>query len=562
MMRKLIKYFSILLVVLLSLSTVPLLQAAQLIDRIPVELQDNWTVCVNYEARQANCKNQTSPVVEIPSAEIVREFIYKKDFIVSSDLQQSTLSIWLDEIDDVDEVRINNRLIGGIGHFPPQFQSGFRYKRLYLIPSIYIKFNQFNQLEIKTFSSINRPGISSNPIIIGDYFEMIKQQQQVKNSYISVIAVLLLLVLFLVSYFLMTRNGYETIFLALALIFFAIVTFIRSDTPVIIGLNLSAVFKVEAFFLCSAFIALSLFAIRFFDLHANRRYITGCVIIGIPGVISILYPNPLHARYISEISSLITCTISILIFADVITNSLKKKKKYVVHIAVFLASICIAYCLDSLSQSRAIFNLPIQISSLALPITIAISAIGISLTLNHKFWQVFKGVTFDHLTQTLLRPAFFQRLTEEMHRSQIDRSNLLLVVINLQEVKDIESSYGQIARNKMLVSVSQKLVELLDPADLICHFNDDEFCITTHVESEQLAENKLKNIHRELVSNQQIIGKDTEFYVSAKIAGIIYNPDRHLSISQLLQDVNYGLAKVKTKNNSDFLLLNHPVNNS
>jgi len=555
-MYRLMKLLSVFLATL-SLQSV---FAAQLVDSIPTILTENWSICTHFEKKTTSCEIKSTPETTKQRYDQVRQYVYRKDFIVSSELQQSTLGLWLDMIDDVDEVRLNNKLIGKTGSFPPQFQSGFRHKRLYLIPSIYIKFNQFNHLEVKTFSSVNQPGLGRKPIIIGDYFDIVHQQQEMDYTYIICISILLLLTVFQMFYYFMVQGSNETIYLSWALLSFALVAFIRSNIPLHIGLNLSSVFKVEMFILSFSFIALSFFALRFFELTFRRRYVITSVIVAILGMISILYPNPLHARYLSEISYLIIAILSIFLLTNTLIFSIQKRKKYVLVMGVFFVGISLAVSFDALSQTKALFDWQLAIAPFILPVTTAITGTGMALTITHKYWHIFKGATYDHLTQTLLRPAFFQRLTEEMHRCQVDKSNLMLAVINLEEIKNIGLSYGQIAKNKMLISVSEKITKLLAISDLVCHCNDDEFCFTTIVESHKQAENQLRLIHRALVNTQQIIDKDTEIYVNAKMAGVLYNPDRHLSISQLLQDANYGLAKVKSQKNQDFMLLDPPSN--
>lgn len=546
-------HFWIQLGLLLSLATP--ISAAQLVDKIPAPLHGSWTTCINYQEQDTECAVQKSPLITRDISGEVKHFTYRKEFIVSSDLQQSTLGIWLNIVDDADEVRINNRLIGKTGNFPPQYESGFRYKRLYLIPSVYIKYNQFNQLEIKTFSSVNLPGLSDKPVIIGDYFKMSHYQQELDYTYVICISILLLLSLIQVFYYFMVKGTNETIFLSLSLISFALIAFIRSDAPMHIGLDLSSVFKVEMFILSFASIALSLFSLRFFELRIRPRYVIACTIIAITGMISILYPNPILARYISEVSYFVIGISSSFMLISAIIFSMTKRRKYVAVMGLLFATISLALAYDAFSQARAFLNLPLPILPFVLPLTVTLASIAMTLTITHRYWQKFKGATFDHLTQTLLRPAFFQRLTEEMNRSQAYKLNTLFAIINLEEVKNIGVSYGQIASDKMLKTVSNKLIELLEPTDLVCLFNDDEFCITTNVESTKHAENQLRNIHRALANTQQVINKHTEIYISTKIAGIIYNPDRHLSISQLLQDANYGLAKIKTENDKDYLLL-------
>ncbi len=535
------------------------ISAAQLVDKLPSQLVGNWEICIDYQEKNTECFSQTSPLIDKSLSGDVRQFTYQKQFIVSSDLQASTLGLWLDVIDDADEVRINGRLIGKTGNFPPQFESGFRYKRLYLIPSVFLKYNQFNQLEIKTFSSVNLPGLSDKPVVVGDYFRMSHIQQELDYTYVVCISILVFLSFLQVFYYFMVKSTNETIYLSLSLISFALIAFIRSAAPVHIGLNLSAVYKVEIFILSFASIALSLFSLRFFELRVRLRYVVASSVIAVTGMVSILYPNPVSARFVSEISYFVIGISSGFMLVSAIIFSQLKKRKYVLTMGLLFSTISAALAYDAFSQARALLNLPLPILPFILPIAVTMASVGMTFTITHRYWQKFKGATYHHLTQTLLRPAFFQRLTEEMNRSQVYKQDMLFAIINIEELKNIGASYGQIATDKMLKTVSEQIISLLEPTDLVCFYNEDEFCISTNVGSAKHAENQLRNIHRALANTQQVINKQTEIYISSKIAGVLYNPDRHLSISQLLQDANYGLAKIKNDNDKDFMLINQPT---
>ena len=152
--------------------------ATQIVDKLPVELKGSWSRCIYFESSNPICTNASTTRIDEAISKPVNQFIYKTDFIINSELQTFTVGIWLDVVDDVDEVRVNSYLVGSIGQFPPYFQSGFRYKRLYLIPTVIMKFNQLNHLEIKTFSSVNKAGLNSHPIVLGNYFEFSHKQKQ------------------------------------------------------------------------------------------------------------------------------------------------------------------------------------------------------------------------------------------------------------------------------------------------------------------------------------------------------------------------------------------------
>ena len=194
--KKSTSLFSFVVLIIFSLAQ-PSIHAAQFIDSLPTDLQGNWTVCsflsdkLNSNPKATNkstCNlsdsldillaedisfdetnnqvNQKSKSISPASVSDYQNLIgknystYSKQFIVNGELQKKTLAIYAESIDEADEIRLNGYLIGKTGNFPPFFQGAFRQSRLYVIPAYALKFNQFNHIEIKSFNSINKPGLN------------------------------------------------------------------------------------------------------------------------------------------------------------------------------------------------------------------------------------------------------------------------------------------------------------------------------------------------------------------------------------------------------------------
>jgi len=531
--------------------------SAQLIDKIPSELISNWSICIHYQATEMVCQNQSTPELKQTIKPDVTQFVYQKDFIISSDLHDSTLGIWLDVIDGVDEVRVNDHLIGKTGSFPPKFQSAFRLKRLYLIPSIFLKYNQFNKLEIKTFSSLNKPGLKKHPVIIDEYFKMAHHQQQLDYVYVIAISVLLLLTVFQLFYYFMVKGSNETLYLSLYLVAFAAIAFTRSQAPLQMGLDLTSAYKIEMLMISLGAVSFTFFMFRFFDLRIRKSNMLGIIVMAIPGLFSIITPDPLKIRVIAEYAYWIICITVFITPGAAVIRSIIKKRQYRWIVLAFSLVGWLVLCYDLLSQSSILIDLNWSFNAYFLLIATTFLGISMSLAITHKYWQIFRGATYDHLTGTLLRPAFFQRLAEEIQKKHRDDPLLFVAMINIQEIKSVSASYGQEVGNKMLLTVSGILTKYLKPFDFVCHFSDDEFCVVARVSSKHDAENYLHKVHDDLSNTQQVVGAETELFIDAKLGGVIYNPEQHLSVSQLLQDANYGLAKAKSHDMKDYILLNN-----
>lgn len=584
--HRFVLFMLIIFAIIVNTATV---NAAQFINALPVELNGNWTICQFTNESTVINKNNSYPKCQISetvniiavlddkkttllesdaSNQIIinnRDLIgsnytlYSKQFIVSGELQKTTLAIFTGPIDEADEIRVNGHLIGKTGSFPPFFQGAYRQDRLYSIPSYTLKFNQFNLLEIKTFNSINKPGLNHHAVSINEYFKLEHNQQKINYFYVSAIAILLLLAFIQIFHFWINKRSNETLYLAVFLIILSLVTFARSHAPNNIGFDLNDTYKIEMFLISMGMISISFFLFRFFELEVRKNYVILFILMALIGILNLIWPFSSSIRLLAELSYWAIIILTFFTGGNAVLIAFIKKREYSVIIGILNTCSWSALVFDSLIQSQFLLYSQLPNNPFFLPLAAVAIGLGMSLAVTHKYWQAFKGATYDHLTGTLLRPSFFQRLSEELQRSQRDQRLLLVAVIHISQFKTFNADYGYIVGNKLLLTVSETLTRVLKPFDLICHLSDDEFCIAASSESRPIAKQTIEQMHKSIIAIEHQIDKNTKVFIDVKIGGIIYNPDHHLSVSQLLQDANYGLAKVKSQNKADYILLNNPT---
>lgn len=547
-----------LLILCFSLFASPLF-AAQLIDSIPVKLKQNWHVCLHFESQPSQCTAEILPqnASNLPNNVIYQS--YRKDFVISSELKRFPLGIWLRYVDDVDKVMINGELIGKTGQFLPNYQTGFRQQRLYYIPTELLKYNQFNRLEIITYSSRYQPGIKFKAPVLGNYVKIEHKLQESDYSYMIVASMLMLLTIFPAFYFIVVKGNYETVYFLLFLVGFAVFSIARSQLPSHSGLDLSSIFKLETFMLNGAIVSVTLFIFSFFELEIRKFYSAGLYALGLAALAVVVWPNTVQIRLLAEINYWLLVVMCFFIIGSALIIALHKQRKYALTISITCVFGWLILVYDATMQSSHLFDLNLMMRARVVPICSAIIAVIFILTLTHKYWHYFKGSTYDHLTGTLLRPAFFQRLSEEMQRCNRREAQLLVAVIDIQQAKKISMNYGYSIGNHLLTAVSNSLTKVLRPYDLICRFSDEQFCIAASITDRQSAEICMQRIYEELVNIQQPINKEIELYVDARIGGAIYNEELHLSVSHIIQDANYALSKAKSQSKQNYLLEQTPL---
>lgn len=528
--------------------------AAQNIKQLPFVLANDWLVCSHFSERNADCSLKKLPIKQEYSKQQFDFQTYSKQVIIDSNFQLNSLALWLEYVDDADKVFFNNYLIGKTGEFPPSYKSGFRQQRLYLIPSKIINFDAINTIEIHTFSSRNLNGVLESSPVIDDYVKLYKNIRH--EDYLMLISsvILLLLTFFQLFYFVVVKNSNEILYLALIVFSFACIALLRSNLPLNFAMDLSIALKLESFMLCLAIIGTGLFLFAFFELQVRRIYKTGLTLIAITSTFVIIWPYTENLRLLFEINYMLIVLICFLVPGSALVIAVHKRRKYGYTMTLFGNVGLLAMIYDVLMHSTALFKLNIPMDKTIMPIICSISALVYCMTILLKYWQFFKGTTFDHLTGALLRPAFFQRLTEEMQRSQRGDDKLLVAIIDIEQAREISKNYGYSISNHLLTVISQCLIKSLRSFDLICRFSDDQFCIAAAIDKQENADAFIQRLYQAVTEIRQPISEDTDIFIDITIGAVIYNSDTHLSVSQLLQDVGYALSKAQNEDSINYYL--------
>jgi sialate O-acetylesterase len=89
---------------------------------------------------------------------------YRKNCIISSKYSNRQIYLLLGRIDDVDETFINGHKLGTTGSFPPQYQSAWEQRRIYAIPTEWIRYGQSNTIAVHVYDAGGIGGIYDGDI--------------------------------------------------------------------------------------------------------------------------------------------------------------------------------------------------------------------------------------------------------------------------------------------------------------------------------------------------------------------------------------------------------------
>jgi sialate O-acetylesterase len=133
-----------------------------------IDLRGEWLFEIgdNLEFADPNYNDSRWVTVNVPDAWENEGFPgfngygwYRTSFIVPKTIKNKIIILKLGQIDDVDRVYFNGRLLGGYGDFPPAYQTAFDQNRIYQIPSSFINFGRKNTLAVRVYDHQGGGGI-------------------------------------------------------------------------------------------------------------------------------------------------------------------------------------------------------------------------------------------------------------------------------------------------------------------------------------------------------------------------------------------------------------------
>jgi sialate O-acetylesterase len=108
---------------------------------------------------------------------------YRTKLIIPSHLFDEALFLDLGQIDDVDETYLNGHKIGGLGSFPPNYESAYNKNRHYYIPKEYLIKDGYNVLAVRVYDEKQDGGIINGQVGIYTYRNMPEMLVSMEGSW-------------------------------------------------------------------------------------------------------------------------------------------------------------------------------------------------------------------------------------------------------------------------------------------------------------------------------------------------------------------------------------------
>ena len=170
---------------------------------------------------------------------------------------------------------------------------------------------------------------------------------------------------------------------------------------------------------------------------------------------------------------------------------------------------------------------------------------------------IWKQTNFDALTGLPNRRMFRDRLEQEIKKEQRSGLSLALLLIDLDNFKEINDTLGHLVGDDLLVEAGRRISASTRKSDTVARLGGDEFSIVLT----QLADNR----HVEVIA-QSIIAKLAEpfllgndiVHVSASI-GITLYPADATDVEQLLKNADQAMYAAKNQGRNCFSYFTHTL---
>ncbi|MDW3095756.1 MAG: GGDEF domain-containing protein [Gammaproteobacteria bacterium] len=191
-------------------------------------------------------------------------------------------------------------------------------------------------------------------------------------------------------------------------------------------------------------------------------------------------------------------------------------------------------------------------------VSIGVSTV-LKFSLNNQLDAEYKDYIEDQLSKDILtkaynRKAFAHFLNSAYISAKRDFSSLCLFMIDVDNFKTINDTYGHQIGDKILKHIADKLIQTVRSADIVCRYGGDEFAIVcpniSSLKGLQLAEQVRNNVEEMNFS----VG-DKKINTTLSI-GVSNYPDNEIKcVSQFIAYADKAMYKAKRKGRNQIGLL-------
>jgi diguanylate cyclase (GGDEF)-like protein len=177
-------------------------------------------------------------------------------------------------------------------------------------------------------------------------------------------------------------------------------------------------------------------------------------------------------------------------------------------------------------------------------LAVMVMVVGSSKALSKTLSELEYYSSHDPLTGLHNRRHFNEMLEYEIDRSERHKHEFSILMLDLDDFKDINDTYGHPCGDSTLCSVSETLRRTVRKGDLCCRLGGDEFAVILTETSQLGAQDAAEKLRQELRNHKFETPGGKTFHVTTSI-GLVSYPNDAQNVSDLMAGVDIGLYRAK-----------------
>jgi diguanylate cyclase (GGDEF)-like protein len=167
----------------------------------------------------------------------------------------------------------------------------------------------------------------------------------------------------------------------------------------------------------------------------------------------------------------------------------------------------------------------------------------------NKTEELKKLTITDELTGLLNRRYLYERLKDELARSERHGNRLSILMLDLDGFKECNDTYGHLAGDKALKQIAESLLNTVRSMDIVARYGGDEFMVILPETGEAIAIEIAERLRRSVARSPVLSGNETTgrpCLITTSI-GIACYPEHGKTVELLLKHADKALYRAKNK---------------
>lgn len=192
---------------------------------------------------------------------------------------------------------------------------------------------------------------------------------------------------------------------------------------------------------------------------------------------------------------------------------------------------------DPMDRRKAVLPQGVRQDAVAMRLAAAEARIA---ELESALREAGEHASHDPLTGALNRRGLQEAFTRESARAQRTGEPLAVILLDLDDFKNINDQYGHAIGDATLIHLTKVIAETLRPTDICCRWGGDEFVVLMPGADREVAKRALARVQSIIVTLSDITTPVSLTFS----AGVVLSQDRE-SLEQLLLRADRAIYRAK-----------------